>query len=131
MYSLCYLLLRCSLYVCAAIVQLYYTYSFYYVVLGVSSDLCAAYLYYFADPTQIMCVIESPTQWLPSTASHHYSLLKNQWWLFRSGCLPSTVNPPAHPCLHQVYLAIRACQACPSKPLLNQHANRCEPFPPF
>ena len=50
----------------AAIVQLYCTYSLYYPVLRVSSDLCAVCLYYSAAPTQILRALAAPMQLVPT-----------------------------------------------------------------
>ena len=47
---------------CAAIVQPHLTYSIYYLVLRVSYDLCAVYLYYFDAFTQIFCALVAPTK---------------------------------------------------------------------
>ena len=95
---------------CAAIVQLYYTYSLYYLVLFVSSDLYALYLYYFATPTQILRVLAAPTQLVPATTSHSALPLNSQRWRSCSGShggAPVTTgdNPClSHPCAHiQVY----------------------------
>ena len=54
---------------CAAMVQLYRTYPLYYLVLRVSSDLCAAYFYYFAALTQILRTLTAPTQLVPATGA--------------------------------------------------------------
>ena len=48
---------------CAAIVQLYHTYYLYYLVILVSSNLCAAYLYYFAALKKILYTLTSLTNW--------------------------------------------------------------------
>ena len=69
--------IRCS-HLCAAIVQLYCTYSLYYLVLGVSYNSCALYFYYFASPTQLLRVLAAPTQLVPATTSHSPPPLKSQ-----------------------------------------------------
>ena len=56
---------------CASIVQLHCTYSLYYLVLCVSSDLCAVYLYYFAAMTQIIRALAALTQLVPEQERHH------------------------------------------------------------
>ena len=106
------------------IVQLYCTYSLYYLVLHCSSDLCAAYLDYSATLTQ-------PTYLVAATASHHPPPLNCQWWRSRSGGPLSIVNPPALPCSYQVKPNDQSCQACPYKTFSNQYANCCEPVQYF
>ena len=54
---------------CAAIVQLYRMYYLYYLVICVSFNSCAVYLYYFASPTQILRVLAAPKQLVPATTS--------------------------------------------------------------
>ena len=76
MYYLYYLVLRCSLDLCAAILKLYHKYSLYYPVLRVSSYLCAAYLYYFAARIQILRALAAPTQLVPATTSRRPRPLK-------------------------------------------------------
>ena len=70
---------------CAAIVQLYRTYSLYYLLLRVNSDLCAVYLYYFVALTQTLRTLAAPTQLVPATVSHRPLPLKSQWWRSCSG----------------------------------------------
>ena len=88
---------------CAAIVQFYRMYSLYYLVLCVSSDLCAVYLYYFYFLTQILRVLAAPTQLVPATISHSPPPLKSQWWRSFSGAnggapVPAGANiGPSHP----------------------------------
>ena len=61
---------------CAAIVQFYRMYYLYYLVLRVSSNFCAAYLYYFAALTEIIRALVSPAQLVPATDSSRLSPLK-------------------------------------------------------
>ena len=124
MYYLYYPVLLFSLYLCAAIVQLYRTYSLYYLVLRVS--LCAVYLYYSAALTQILRALASTTQFVPSTASCCPPPIKRLWWRSLSVQPPSTINPPAMPCPHRVHPTDKACQTWPSKPFSNRHAKQCE-----
>ena len=70
---------------CAATVQLYHTYSLYYLVLRFSSDLCAVYLYYFYAPTQIIRALASLTHFLPNTASHIPPELEQYHCLLKGG----------------------------------------------
>ena len=64
----------------AAIVKLYRTYSLYFLVLRVSSNSCALYLYYFDSPTQIIRLLAAPTPLVPATTYYSPLLLKIQWW---------------------------------------------------
>ena len=114
---------------CAAIVQLYHIYYLYYLVLRVSSDFCAVYLYYFDAPTQILRALAAPTQLVPATASHRPPPLNSQWWRSRSGpnggspvlatanVVPS-MPPPSHQCPVQ---SIR-----PIQPVANQPAHKSQ-----
>ena len=70
---------------CAAIVQLYCTYSLYYLVLCVSYNLCAVYLHYFAAPTQILHALAALTQLVTAITYHSPSPLNIQWWRSCSG----------------------------------------------
>ena len=76
MYTILYYIIGSNL--CVAIVQLYHTYYLYYLVLHVSSDLCAAYLDYSSGPTQIICALAAPTQLVLATASHCPQPLNSQ-----------------------------------------------------
>ena len=60
---------------CAAIVHFYRTYYLYYPVISFSSDLCAAYLDYYAALTQILRYLAAPTQLVASTTSRRHPLL--------------------------------------------------------
>ena len=100
----------------------------YYLILRVSYDFCAAYLYYFSNLTKILRSLEVPMQLVPATASCRPSPIKIQWWHSCSGRPPATVDPPALPCPHRFHLTD---QACPSKPFLNQHVNLCETYLPL
>ena len=102
-YYLYYLVLRISTYLCAAIVKLYPTYYLYYLVLRVSFDLCAAYLYYFDALTQILRALAELTKFLLATSYHCPPPLKFQWWRSHSSRTPPTVDPPAMPYLRQVH----------------------------
>ena len=90
----------------ASIVQLYCTYYLYYIVLCVSSDLCALYLYYFASPTQILGVLAAPTQLVLVTTSYSPPPLKIQRWRYCSRShddapVPAGANVgPSHPRAH-------------------------------
>ena len=95
---------------CAAIVQFYRTYSLYYLVICVSSDSCALYLYYFASPTQILRLLAAPTQLVLYTTCHSPPPLKIQWWRSCSGAhvgapVPAGANirlsHPSHPASNQ------------------------------
>ena len=108
---------------CAAIVQLYRTYSLYYLVLCVSSDSCALYLYYFSSLTQILRALAAPMQLVPSTASHRPLLLNSQCWSFRSNAndgapipTPANIFPSISPPSHQSPIQF----ICPIHPLSNQ-----------
>ena len=89
---------------CAAKVKFYRTYSLYYLVLCVSYDFCAVYLYFFTSTTQILRVIVAPTQLVPATTPHSPPHLKSQWWSSCSGSnggspVPEGANVgPSHPC---------------------------------
>ena len=116
---------------CAAIVQFYRTYYLYYLVLRVSSDLYAVYLYYFAAPTQIIRALAAPMQLVPATTSHRPPPLKSQWWLSRSVAndgapvpAPANVGPshPAPATFHPVY------PSHPYHPASNQPANKSQCF---
>ena len=74
-----------GLHLCAAIVQLYRMYYLYYLVISVSSDLCAAYLNYFAALAQLIRALADPTQLVPAPASCRPPLLNVQWWRYFSG----------------------------------------------
>ena len=85
-------------------------YSLYYLVLCVSSNVCALYFYYFASPIQILRVIATPTQLVPATTSHSPPPLKSQQLLSCSvvDCgnpVPAGANVrPSHPHAHiQIY----------------------------
>ena len=91
----------------AAIVQFYCTCSLYYLVLRVSYNLCAVYLYYFATPTQILRALAAPAQLVPATTYHHPPPLKSQWWCSCSGAnggapvqaganVGPSIPPPSH-----------------------------------
>ena len=91
-------------YLRAAIVQLYRTYSLYYLVLYVSSNLCAVYWYYFSAQTQILCALAAPKKLVTATNSHSQPPLKIQLWRSYSGSdggapvlAPANVGP-SHPC---------------------------------
>ena len=116
---------------CAAIVQLYNMYSIYYLAIRVISDLCAAYLYYYDDLKQTLQTLVALTQLVAATYYGRPLPLKSQGWLSCSAHLPSTVNPPALPCLHWVHPTNQDWQACPSKPFWNQHAKCCDPVQYF
>ena len=131
MYYLYYLELRCSLDLCAAMVQLYRMYSLCYLVPRVSSNLCAAYLYYFDAVKKILRTLAAPTQLVPATTSFRPPPLKIQQWRSHSGRPPSTVDPPALPCPHRFHPTDQDCQAWPSKPIFNQQAKCCEPYLPL
>ena len=118
MYYLYYLLLRISSDLCATIVQLYCTYYLYYLVIRASSDLCEAYLYYFVALTKILRALAELTQFVPATASCRMPPLRSQWWRSRSHRLPSTVTPPVLPCPHWVQCTDQSYKSCPSKPCL-------------
>ena len=108
MYYLYHPVIRSTLDLCAAIVQLYPTYSLHFIVLRVSSNFCVNYLYYFAALKQIICALAAPAQLVPSTASRLPPPLNSQWWISRSGCLPLTVDMPALTCPHWFRLTNQA-----------------------
>ena len=58
---------------------MYHKYSLYYLVLCVSSYLCALYLYYLDSPTKILCVLAAPTQLVPAITYHRTQPLKSQY----------------------------------------------------
>ena len=93
----------------------------YYIVLRISSDLCAAYLYSFAAQTQILHAFAAPMQLVSATSFSLPPPLKNQWWRSHPDRLTSTVIPTVLPCPHRVQPTNQACQACPSKPFSNQN----------
>ena len=68
-YSLYYILLHCSSDLFAVIAKLYCTYYLYYLVLCCSSDFCSAYLDYSAALTKTLRTLAAPTQLVASTAS--------------------------------------------------------------
>ena len=122
MYSLYYLVVRVSSNVCAAIVQLYRTHYIYYLVLHVSSDFCEAYLYYFSALTQILHDLAAPTKLVPATPSCRP---------LPAACLPSRANgsapvPPACPqpsiCLHFPVPIGSTRPIKPAKPVPPKHS---------
>ena len=82
---------------CAAIVQFYRTYSLYYLVLCVSSNLCAAYLYYFADMTQILIALAASTQLVPATASRRPSISNGGAPVPAPANVGTSILPLSHP----------------------------------
>ena len=68
---------------------------------------------------------------MPATASHHLPPINIQWWRSRSVRPPSTVDPPVLPCPYQLHPTNQSCQACPSRPFLNQHTKCYEPYLPL
>ena len=138
MYYLYYIVLHIrGSHFCAAIVQVYHMYSLYYLVLRVSSDLCAVYFHYFAAPTQIFRALAAPTQLVQAITSHRPPPFKSQRWRSRSGvnggapipapmvALPfrgllTSFHPtPVPPTSHPVH---------PSHPASNQPAHKSQCF---
>ena len=85
--------------------QLHSTYSLYYLVLRVSSDLCAVYFYYFAASKQILRTLAAPTQLVPAIAFHRPLPLKSQWWRSHSGANGDALVPaPANVVPYGMYV---------------------------
>ena len=91
---------------CAAIVQLDRTYYLYYLVLRFNSDLCAAYLDYYATLTQILRALVALTQLVASTTSRLRPVLPVACHTSRdNGGVPHmdltnsgpSIPPPSHP----------------------------------
>ena len=82
-----------------------FLYYLYYLVLHFSSDLCAAYLDYSADLTQILRALAAPIKLVASTTSHFRMPLPVACRSSRENCgaplAPSNVGhsipPPSHP----------------------------------
>ena len=131
MYYLYHLVLRCTSYLCAAILQLYRTYSLYYPVLCCSSDLCAAHFYYSASLKKTLRTLAETIQLVEATASLRPPSLKRQWWCSRSRRPPSTIDLPVLTYPHRVDPTDKSCKAFSYNPFLTQHAKFCEPVQYF
>ena len=106
---------------CAAIVQFYCTYYLYYLVLCVSSDLCALYLYYFPSLTQKLRILAALTQLVPATTAHSPPPLKSQWWRSCSGAnggAPVSAGANVGPSHQHPIHSIRPI--CPIHPVTSQ-----------
>ena len=129
-YSLYYLVLPCSLALCAAIVQFYFTYFLLYLVLHCISDLCAAIGSFCCSDTKLHA-LTTPTELVAATAYRHPTFINIQWWRSCSVHTLSTVDPPALPCPHRVHPTNQALQTCPYRKSSHQYAKPYDPVTSF
>ena len=110
-------------YLCAAIVQFYCTYSLYYLVLRLTSDLCALYLYYFdfkTTNTLHPCSTDAigAIHHIPQPPAPQEPMVALPFRRLLTSVHPTPVPPTPHP-VHPPY---------PSHPSSNQPAHKIQCF---